>query len=241
MQPFRHLLILASATVLSACFPAKEITQENAETILSATSRVSQVSTKTMEGFTSSEINNQSLQRILTSTARTLTGKCYNNQGSYLLSHSGDDAFSMVFDHCSGADNGKVDGTLNGTFVQTGDLYEVNATGDLVASKNGNTITYKPIELTLSFLASETEASISIAHSGVYGFNTRLYKGDVNVETQQAVGYDFGTNTVTGIVNYTDASGNTLTVEHDNNGVHLSFNGTFFKTYSHSEWIKKFS
>ncbi len=237
----RHLLIIASTMLITACFPAKEITPENAESILAATSRINEVSNKTAEGFSSSQINNLSLQRILTSSARTLTGKCYKDQGNYLFSQSEENDFSMAFDSCAGADNGKVDGTLNGTFSQTGDLYEVNATGDLVATKNSNVITFKPIELTLRFNASEADLSISIEHGGIYGFNTRLYKGDITVETLEAVGFDFNTQTVSGIVTYTDASGNTLKVEHDNNGVHLSLNNTFVNSYSHSEWIQKFN
>ena len=241
MTGFRHLIIFASAAFLTACFPAKEITQENAESMLAATSRISQVSAKTVEGFTSSQINNRSLQRLLTSSARTLTGECHANQGSYLFSQSEESNFSMVFDNCTGADNSKVDGTLNGTLSHTDDRIEIVATGDFVSSRNNNLISFKPIELTFSFNNAANNRSIMLEHSGTYGFNTRLYKGDVTVETLEAVGYDFETQIISGVVQYTDASSNTLKVEHDNNGVHLSFNNTYFTSYSHSEWTQKFN
>ncbi len=238
------ILIAACVTSLTACFPAREISQDNAVDILSVNNRLSQAQRATKDGFSSPQINNQSLERLLVSriSNNTVTGECHNNQGSFLFTRSEtDDVFSLVFDQCAGDDGGQLDGALSGEFTSEGDTYSAVLTGDIDASKGNESIAFAPLTLSLGFTLSDTDISFEMSHGGVYDYDTRFYKGKVTVETVEPISFSSTTLSWTGKVNYTDSKGNVLTVEYDNNGVHLSFNSVHFKTYTTGEWLQKFN
>jgi len=240
---FKMLITVLSAAALTACFPAKEISEENAESILAATTRINQITEKTGTGF-GAQITPSSLERFMARTTTNVNDTCHNDEGSYLFSISETEAsFSMAFDKCAGEDGGAIDGTVNGTFTETDNTYSVSMTGDLVASEDGESITFKPINFDLSVSGSTlVDLAITVSHGGTYTYDTDAYKGRVTVETIQPISFNIQTLEVTGIVKYTDGSGNTLRVEHETTGVYLYFNQQQapFKVYTHTQWNQKF-
>lgn len=237
----RTLLLLLSASLLSACFPATELTENNAETVLTATNRIHQISNLTSEGFQDSTVSNISLKQVMAKTTTNLMGSCYDDQGSYLFSASElSQEFSMVFDRCAGHDAGELDGTLSGTFEQTENHYSTSMTGNLKASRGSESITFAPVSFDLTFSLNETNASLYVEHSGQFSFDTKTFKGTVSAQTLEPVGIDLSTLEITGHVTYQDSSGNQLDVEHDNNGVHLTFNGAFLKSFTHQQWASRY-
>jgi hypothetical protein len=241
---FKSLLVFSSVLVLAACFPSKEITEENAESILGAGNRINQVSDMTEQGLDDAEgarISNSSLERYLLRAARNIGGACENDQGTYALSISENESdFTILFDDCEGDDGGTVDGTFSGNISETGDTLTATMVGDLEASKGNESITFDPINFILAITYSNTDVSVATSHSGTYIYDTSAYKGKVTVETVTPVSYSLSTSEWAGEVTYTDESGNVLRVEHDNNGVHLYYNNNLLNTYSHLQWQYKF-
>jgi hypothetical protein len=238
-------LIASCALFLTACFPAKEITQENAENVLSAVSRTTQVSElaqKAVKESDEAQINNQSLVRYLVRSATNISTSCENEGGTVSLSISENESdFSMVFANCEGEDGGLVEGTVSGTMSIEDGTYALSMVGDLEAKQGSDKIVFNPINFDLTFTLSDTEIALFIEHGGTYVYDTRGFKGSVKVETITPVGFAFSNLTHTGEVTYTDEAGNVLLVEHDNNGVHLSFNGSHFKTFTHVQWNNKYN
>lgn len=236
----RTALLASAALLLSACFPDTEITHENTEQIIRSGGSLSVLTKQTSTGF-KSRINNQSLERFLVRTASTTTSECLEGKGTVLMSLSEDGAsFSMVFDACAGENDVILNGTISGTFSEEGDIIETNMTGDLEARQGNNVITFDPIELNVKVTLSNTEIALYLAHEGQYHFNTESFRGTVTVKTLEPVGFSSSDMLYTGIVTYTDTAGNVLKVVHDNNGVHLYYNSTFLRSYSHVQWQESF-
>lgn len=234
---FRTLLICATALLLSACFPAKEITAANAEQIPAAGRHLENVSDRASAGL-KARISNQSLERFLVrNTASPVYGDCHDEKGTFLFSLSADNsAISMVFDECAGDDGSVLNGTVNGRFTETDGVIRMAMTGDLVARDGGDTINFAPIELTMDLVLTDHEIAAYLSHSGTYHYDTDAFKGTLTVDTIKPVGFSMATMTYSGHVTYTDSANHVLSVKRDNNGVHLTYDNLFLTAYTHAQW-----
>jgi hypothetical protein len=222
---------------LTACLPETEISQKVITDVLSVNTTIKRVAELTAKSFKNTQINNPTLQPYLTrGTATTITGTCAEEKGSYLFSKSDDSQqFSLVLDQCKIRDGGTIDGTMNGSFTVNNGLYSMSIAGNLNTMKDNVSIALSPMDLGFEFDLDKT-SSLFLTQDGTYTYQSDQYKGAVAVSTDEAVGIDDITLEARGKVTYTDESGNHLTVKHTNNGVNIYLNGTYFNTYSHSEW-----
>lgn len=234
-----RLMPLFLATIgLSACMPENEISQENADAILSINSRISQVAELTQKSFTSTHIDNPSLQRFLPQQSATMmTDSCVNDEGSFLFSKSVETGqFSLVFDQCQGADGGILDGSLSGDFTAEDNAYITSLTGELSARKKGQLINVDAITLDIEFLMNDSPLARYVSQEGDFQINDKDFQGVISVDTKEPVGIDDTTLNVSGYVTYKDDSGNELVVDHTNNGLHLYYNSLYLTTYQFNAW-----
>lgn len=234
---FKTTLISLSALFLVACFPAKEISSDNAERIVATANALTGVSDYALAGFTT-RIDNRSLERLLVSkTASPVAGDCTNSEGTYLFSLSADHSgVSMVFDQCRSESGHTISGTVNGSVIEADGVVSVQLTGDLDVRSGSDRIALAPMTLSLTLTATDTEFSVFLSQHGTYVFDTSGFRGQIDVVTEQPVGCNVTSLTCSGAVTYRDAKGNALRVDHDNNGVHLYVNGAYLRSYTHREW-----
>ncbi|WP_040557009.1 hypothetical protein [Reinekea blandensis] len=233
----KTILISLSALMLVACFPAKEISRDNAERVVATTNALNAVSDFALTGFRS-RIDNQSLERFLVrNTATPVAGECYKEQGSYLFSLSADrSGVSMVFDQCQTESGHRLNGTVNGTVSEGDGVINVGLTGDLDIRIGSDRVSLAPMTMQLTLTVTETELSVYLSHHGTYVFDTATFRGEVKVHTELPFGCNLTQLACGGVVTYADTTGHTLRLEQDNNGVHLYLNGGFLRSYSHNDW-----
>ncbi|WP_320827701.1 hypothetical protein [Reinekea sp.] len=230
----RVLLISWGLTLLSSCFPAKDLSPEAVQTVISARAGIHQIATTAVNGL-QAQIAPRSMSHLTALTQTSLNDTCHLGRGQYLFSISATSpSFSMAFDHCADASGNILDGTVNGTFMRQGLGYSAAMTGNLTLTQAKHSIRFEPINLVLA-LGPDMD-SFYLSHDGMYHYAGRSFRGPITVNTVQPIGVNLATLARVGGEHYRDASGNDLTVEHNNNGVQVYFNGIIVQFYSAEQW-----
>lgn len=228
-------LVLLGALALSACYPATELNDKNADVMLDATARVNQVSSIAVTGIQSHRAL-QSFKAFSPRTTETVT--CHKGQGTYLVTVNDlNGTFDIVFNHCAGEDGGQLDGIVNGHIEQTQSGFTATLNGEVTATKNTQITYISPTSLTLA--VSERSFLASTAYNGTFTIFSDNFEGTVNVQTHAPFGFDTRTYTHFGSMSFNDGLGNELEVELDNNGAHLTLNDRHIRFFSHTQWQAK--
>jgi len=230
----RVLLITWGLVLLTGCFPAKDLTPDQVQAVISARVGIEQIATTAMNGL-NAQIPPRSMSHLTAMTKTNLNDTCHLGRGQYLFSISATSpSFSMAFDHCADAAGNILDGTVNGTFTQQDEHYSAAMTGNLTLTQAKQTIRFEPINLVLAL--GPDQRSFYLSHDGTYHYDSRNFRGPVTVNTVQPIGVNLDTLARSGQEHYRDESGNDLTVKHNNNGVQLYFNGIIIQSYSAEQW-----
>jgi hypothetical protein len=220
--------------LLTGCFPEKDLAPERVQAVISARAGIDQIASTAMNGL-NAQIPPRSMSHLTAMTKTNLNDTCHLGRGQYLFSISATSAsFSMAFDHCADAAGNILDGTVNGTFTHQDERYAAAMTGNLTLTQAKQTIRFEPINLVLTL--GPDQRSFYLSHDGIYHYASRNFRGPVTVNTAQAIGVNLATLVRSGREHYRDESGNELTVEHNNNGVQLYFNGSIIQAYSAEHW-----
>lgn len=253
--------VLAVATFgLVACMPDTEINADNVETILAASSVTTDINDTVHIGVQSQASLTKSLNRL---SAKALSNfyvedKCLNDTGDYQFTGEYSEVepefkgqFNLAFNQCrqpKATLDGVVAGSFSGHISEQSLSLDYTLSGGIDIKRANHTIRVSDYSADVLLEAqysglTQLEWTIQYSHAGVYQYNAHAYKGRITAQTITDVRWSFlgsDVSEVVGEVHYKDDDGNLLAVVHSENGVTVSLNDQWVRTYSHEDWLKKF-